>query len=163
MRITEEDCFSWDILWFAVDKNGVVGAFTSGVYGHIPEMICQFREQVDLLGEYFYFTEKADIFSQPHLTHQQGEKLNKNCSLFKDCLDLSSKGLVCYDACDYSKNIDTNNYFKISYPSSYLYIENLPTDVHKILQNLRIVHADFIKDTNVKVIHAYDDKNSDLR
>ena len=53
MRISELEVEYEDILWFAIDKFHRVIAFTSGVYGHVPEFVCRSKEETILIENYF--------------------------------------------------------------------------------------------------------------
>lgn len=49
MRITEEELEYLDITWFAVDKYGRILELTSAGSGHIPEFICESKENANIL------------------------------------------------------------------------------------------------------------------
>ncbi|MBD5101435.1 MAG: hypothetical protein HDT27_01825, partial [Subdoligranulum sp.] len=53
VRYTDIDLQIWDILWFAVDKNGYIGAFTSGGSNVVPEFVCCSKEETEILENYF--------------------------------------------------------------------------------------------------------------
>ena len=53
MRISELEVEYEDILWFAIDKFHRVIAFTSGVYGYVPELFCRSKEETILIENYF--------------------------------------------------------------------------------------------------------------
>jgi len=46
-RISDEEIFDYDILWFAVDSNDEIAQFDSGVYGLLPENVRRSKEQLE--------------------------------------------------------------------------------------------------------------------
>ena len=53
MRYTIIDLQCEDILWFGLDINGNVLAFTSGGSGNVPEFVCRSKEETELLIDFF--------------------------------------------------------------------------------------------------------------
>ena len=45
MRITKIDLQCYDYLWFAIDANGCIIAFTSGGIGDVPEFVCRSKSE----------------------------------------------------------------------------------------------------------------------
>lgn len=65
MRFSEIDLQCEDIMWFAVDENNAVVAFTSGGCGNIPEFVCCSREETEALEN--FFMNEAEISTVGHL------------------------------------------------------------------------------------------------
>ncbi|MBO5908067.1 MAG: hypothetical protein J6Q85_07975 [Clostridia bacterium] len=140
MRITNIDLQCEDIMWFAVDKNGYVVEFTSGGIGNVPEFVCADREENDFLEDYF----------KNRLAETTAEKLivsYEDNDLINDAVVLSRKGIFCFDA-------SGDSYDKLSMPEAPLNVENLPSDIRKILLN-RILDVDVAVADTVEVDHAY--------
>jgi hypothetical protein len=153
VRITELDCQIEDILWFALDKNGLVAAFFAGGCGNIPEEVCRKKENLEILEN--YFTDIAPVMAAANFTAEQGEKMNASCSLYKECSILSSKGIVCYDVYDNITKTHTSDYHKVSYPSQGLRAEHLPQSIKSIMWRVILHDVDFETDHFMKVVSAY--------
>jgi hypothetical protein len=128
MRITKEELEYLDITWFAVDKYGRILELTSAGSGHIPEFICESKENANILEDYFE---------------------NKAINNF---IDFSEKRLYYFDAYD-GKN-RTTNYIKKSSPSNPLLISQLPKHIFDILSNNRL-NIDAESVDSITVEHAY--------
>ena len=128
MRIIEEELEYLDITWFAVDKYGRVLELTSAGSGHIPEFICESKENANILEDYFE---------------------NKASNNF---IEFSENRLYYFDAYD-GKN-RTTNYIKKSSPSNPLLISQLPKHVFDILSNNRL-NIDAESVDSITVEHAY--------
>lgn len=53
MRYSAIDLQCEDIMWFGIDTNGCILAFTSGGYGPVPEYVCRSKEETTLLENFF--------------------------------------------------------------------------------------------------------------
>lgn len=112
MKFSKEELDYSDITWFAVDNQGRIIELTSAGSGHIPEWICESKENANILEEYFE---------------------NKASTNF---IEFSEKRLYYFDAHD-GKN-RTTNYIKKSSPSNPLLISQLPKHISDILSNNRL-------------------------
>ena len=54
MRYTNIDLQILDIMWFAIDRSGHIGAFTNGGINIVPEFVCCSKEETELLAETDY-------------------------------------------------------------------------------------------------------------
>jgi len=142
MRYSEMDLQIEDIMWFAIDKAGYVGAFTSGGCANVPEFICRSREDNEKV--YDYIMDELDDFASGRLLNvkshsEQGE----------DCSLLIEKGITCFDVHE-----NGDDYSKIAESFEPITIEQLDDEIKAILQDHKI-DADFMTDTIIKVEHAY--------
>lgn len=133
-----------DIMWFGVDKNGIIFECTSGGLGCVPSFVCDSKEETELLEEYF-----LDI---PDECAEGLYDNNESDDLFQDCIILSSKGIFCYDVAVDEERID--EYRRISEPVKPLTINDLPDDIKEIM-NSHKVDVDVTKDLYISVEHAY--------
>jgi len=142
MRYTEIDLQIEDIMWFAIDNFGRVGAFISGGSANVPEFVCEDREANEKL--YEYFTEILEDYCSGKLLNVKHHSEQE-----KECMALISKGITCFDV---YKNVD--DYCKIAEPFEVKTIDKLNDEIKDILKSHKI-DADFVQDTIIKVEHAY--------
>lgn len=128
MRFSKEELEYSDITWFAIDKQGKIIELTSAGSGHVPEFICESKENANILEDYFE---------------------NKASNNF---IEFSEKRLYYFDAYD-GKN-RTTNYIKKSSPSNPLLISQLPKHIFDILSNNRL-NIDAESVDSITVEHAY--------
>ena len=144
MRYTEIDLQSEDILWFAIDTNGSVLAFTSGGSGNVPEFVCRSKEETEFLESFF------DSYDAANTT---GILLieNDGSPLSEDALRYACHGITCFDV-----DINNNNssYTKISFPEKPLCISELPKDVRKVLSD-HTINVDASATNTIDVPHAF--------
>jgi len=145
MRYSEIDLQIEDIMWFAIDINGYVLAFTSGGCGNVPEFVCNSKEETTILSDFF-------MNSLNKTTNANLLIDNDGSYLAEDSIELSSKGIFCFDVF-----IDDNNncnYSKIASPSEPILFSSLPQNIKNIISshniNIDVLHTD-----TVTVKHAY--------
>lgn len=145
MRISELEVEYEDILWFAIDKFHRVIAFTSGVYGYVPEFVCHSKEETILIENYFDNCGKKT--ETKHIKDTDfGEKLIEFC----ECM--TQKGIYCFDS--YNGNEHVEYYTKISSPCEALVIENVPEPIASILKS-HIIDVDVEMVDIIHVCNAY--------
>ena len=145
MRISELEVEYEDILWFAIDKFHRVIAFTSGVYGDVPEFVCRSKEETILIENYFDNCGKKT--ETKHIKDTDfGEKLIEFC----ECM--TQKGIYCFDS--YNGNEHVEYYTKISSPCEALVIENVPEPIASILKS-HIIDVDVEMVDIIHVCNAY--------
>lgn len=145
MRISEIDLQCNDIMWFAIDKNGCVVALTSGGEGNVPEFICRSKSETKELEDFFLNLPTG--YSKSKLL------INDNGSqLVTDAMSLSQKGINCFDVC--SDPGFQYGYYKISSPDKNLHIDDLPSNIQKILSD-HIIDIDVTEADRIMVDNAY--------
>ena len=145
MKYSEIDLQIEDIMWFAIDKQNHILAFTSGGYGNIPEFVCRSKEETHLLEN--FFIKKLKKSTQAILLIDSEEN-----SLIEDGLILAEKGIFVYDV---SFDIGHGEeYIQIATPKKPLLIEQLPAEILTILDNHKI-SANATTDKSIRVEHAY--------
>lgn len=127
MRFTEIELQCEDILWFAIDVNGHIMAFTSGGAGCVPEFVCGNKENTYSLQDYFLDEYMPD-------------------------LKLEEKGLFCYDV-NYDDNYG-NTYIKTSTPESPINFNDLPDKIKELLK-LNTLDLNANTSDTIEVKHAY--------
>lgn len=144
MKITKQEIEFEDIMWLALDKHGKILVCTSGVYGNIPEFICESRENVNILIDFFVNKLKESTEAVILRSNNFGKEL------LEECKKLSNKGLFCFDAYDGINH--TSTYTKISIPKKALNISDLPTDIQKIIEknqlDINVENLDILEVTN---------------
>lgn len=137
MRYTDIDLQIWDILWFAVDKNGYIGAFTSGGSNVVPEFVCCSKEETEILEHYFLEELKPSTVCIFGVAYEDND-------LMRDSEALSQKGLFCFDMSEQT----ASNYDLLSYPQTPLSYVALPQQIRGLLESHKI-NSDF---TNAKTV-----------
>jgi len=144
MKYTEIDLQIEDIMWFGVDKNGIVFEATSGGCANVPTFVIESKERTEQLKEYFLNLpegNKESIF----LT-----ELDPDFPAYSECLNLTKNGLTCFDVSDE----DENSYKKIATSSSPLKFEMLPDNIKQILSANKL-DIDVQTSNNLSVEHGY--------
>ena len=144
MRISEIDLQCEDIMWFAVDSKGNIFECTSAGCGNVPEYICKSREETDSLLE--YFTEKSPVVTKAKLLIPAEDN-----DLTANIIDLSSKGIYCFDLTDYDCD---DQYSMVSLPEKPINVSDLPANIQELLSD-HIYSGDVSKETTIRVEHAY--------
>ena len=144
MRYSEIDLQCEDITWFGIDANNHIVAFASGGIGNIPEFVCRSKEETDELYGFFYDTLGKTT---------KGHALVTDCNpLVSEFVDLSSKGLYCFDVD--TQNAEGDVYMKISYPDTPIFLDDLPDNVKAVLQD-HIIDIDLARINKIHVPHTY--------
>ncbi|MBQ3865437.1 MAG: hypothetical protein II776_00935 [Clostridia bacterium] len=145
MKFTEIDLQCEDIMWFGIDKNGLVFECTSGGIGCVPKFVCESKENTAIL-ESFFLQELKET--------TQGTLLipGTDSQLSQDVLSLSKKGVYCFDvAIDDGR---PNEYKKIAAPDHPIMLSDLPDRIKSIMCN-HIVDVDVASESLIRVAHAY--------
>ena len=145
MKYTEIDLQCEDIMWFGVDRNGLIFECTSAGIGCVPSFVCDSREETEELVSFF-----LDNFQ----TTTQGSLLfdASDNQLTQDCLILSGKGIFCFDvAIDEDR---PNEYKRIAFPQEPIKVSDLPKKIQSILATHK-VDVDVTFDAYISVPHAY--------
>lgn len=164
MKINKEDLPFLDLIWFAVDRFNKVIELTSGGSAILPDFIIKSVEDVEFLEKYFFdefksFTkiqyyydygggshrknQKIDKYGEPqeiqHIKKKRYEQLLK-IPIFNESVDLTSKGIYCFDACPRDPNGPLiNSYRIVAEPKVPLILSDLKDDnVKRILSNQRL-------------------------
>ena len=145
MRITEIDLQCEDVMWFGVDKQNHVFECTSAGCGNVPEFVCKSKENTAFLVD--FFVQELNEFTQENLL----VNYNNANELLNDCIQLSRKGIYCFDI--FEKN--EKQYVKIIEPIKPLHFDELPQKVKELL-NVNRVDVDVMNEVVISVKHAYD-------
>lgn len=140
MRYTDIDLETSDIMWFAIDKNGYIGAFTSGGMNIVPEFVCRSKEETELLEDYF-------LNSLSPSTAYILDVCDADNFLMRDSKSLSEKGLFCFNMSEEAKT----DYDLLAHPQIPQNFESLPKNIYNILKFHRI-SCDFTIAKTVKLL-----------
>lgn len=143
MKYTELDLQIEDIMWFGIDKNGVVFEATSGGCANVPEFVINSKEDNEQLNDYFLGLDDGNAESTFL------EELDPEYPAYNDCLSLTKNGITCFDVDD----DDTDSYKKIAITSIPLTINNLPENITKILST-HVVDYDILAISKLSVEHG---------
>ena len=146
MRITMIDLQCEDIMWFAVDIHGRIFACTSAGEGNVPEFVCENRENVDFLEDFFLNELQINTKEQYCLP------ANKKNQLVCDFISLSGKGIYCFDS--YVDDAMQRKYKKITTPANHISLDELPPKIKLLLAKNRI-DVDVDISEYIVVPHAY--------
>lgn len=150
MRITEFYLEIEDVEWYGVDENNKIAQFTSGGSKMVPEFICESREKLDIICD--YFGRLNHILSEDVSFSDEASKYSRK-EYLEDCKLLSSKGIYCYDISD--ERSATSDYVLVCKPTSELLITDLPEDIQRIMRDYKISNAYFDKGNSIYVKKAY--------
>lgn len=139
MRYSNIDLQCTDIMWFGIDIEGHIAAFTSGGEAFVPEFVCRSKSETELLEN--FFLNQLEASTQYILAVEE-----KDNYLIRDSKILSSKGLFCFDVSS-AKDID---YELISHPQTPLSMDDLPTEIIIILQSHRMRNS-FTNTENINI------------
>ena len=144
MRYTIIDLQCEDILWFGLDINGNILAFTSGGSGNVPEFVCRSKEETELLIDFF---NNYDAFSTGAelLIEEDGSPLST------DALNFAQHGITCFDV-DYDS--DDYSYVKIASPDKTITLNDLPDNIKKIISD-HLIEVDALQVNKINVPHAF--------
>ena len=144
MRYTIIDLQCEDILWFGLDINGNVLAFTSGGSGNVPEFVCRSKEETELLIDFF---NKYDAFSTgAHLLIE-----DDGSPYSSDARNFAQHGITYFDV---DIDNDSHSYIKVSFPDKTIVSSDLPDNIQKILSD-HIIDFDALCTDKIDVPHAY--------
>ncbi|WP_291581489.1 hypothetical protein [Clostridium sp. UBA6640] len=150
MRITEFDLEIEDLEWYAIDGDDNIAQFTTGGTGRVPEFICESRENLDIVCEYF------DALS---IYIAEAKLINKSVAEYpsdnylEECINMTRKGIFCYDVSNGKEHLQ--DYQLVSKPDKELYLSDLPKQIQEILINYRINNTCFSKEECISVVSAY--------
>jgi len=150
MRITEIDLEVEDIEWYGIDEDGRVAQFTSGGSKMVPEFICESRESLDSVSEFFENL-NPDIAEEVTFSEEASKYPRKE--YLQECKKTAQKGLYCYDISD-EEDI-TGRYILICKPSYELLISDLPETIQSILLNYKIPNINFMNNRIISIEAAY--------
>lgn len=139
MRYSDIDLQIEDVMWFAVDRNGKIGAFTSGGCANVPEFVCKSREDNKALYDYF-------MYHFPDSTCGELFYVPRGGSLEEDCVLLVGKGIICFDV-----YMGKDYYVKVATTGLSAIFDDLADNIKTIMKD-HVIDADFTVDTNIHVV-----------
>lgn len=142
MRYSQIDLQIYDIMWFAVDRNGCIGCFTAGGSANIPEFICRSKEDNEYVCDYF-------LNELPESTVGRIYGIKKNTQLWKECSSLVKKGIICFDDKD-----NGVSYQLVAMPRDSIAKSSISSDIQKIMADFNL-DTDFCIDKLIEPQNAY--------
>lgn len=151
MNFIKEDLPYLDIIWFAVDNFNKVIELASGGSAILPDFIIKdvFKSFTEIKYYYDYGggtrrkARKIDKYGAPQKIQQINKKRYEQLlkiPIFNESVDLTSKGIYCFDACPRDPNGPLiNSYRIVAEPKVPMLLSDLKDDnVKKILNNQRL-------------------------
>ncbi len=145
MRYSEIDVQCEDIMWFGIDADRHILAFTSGGCGCVPEYVCRSKEETAQLEKFFMEKLKPSCESIMEIS-------DDGSFLTEDALHLSQKGIFVYDV-SFEKN-HKDEYTIIARPTVPLQIDGLPKEIISVLAD-HIIECGMAGSKFIHVKHAY--------
>lgn len=130
MIIDNEEEFTTDWDWYAVDTDGCIGHFTSAGFRAVPKSVKKDRERTQKISSYFF--EQAPVMgdwsvrAQAEIDCGGWSKQGKE-RYIKDFALMASKGLFSFDT-ELNNSVE-GRYFLVAIPKRFLRIDNLPTEI----------------------------------
>jgi hypothetical protein len=160
MSITELDEEVTDYDWFAVDKQGRIGHFTTGGIGVLPRSVA--ASVGDLHYVRSFFRDILPISTQAYLAAKAQEAATKIESegvverRFRDFVMMASRGLYSFDHsyaldCLRPRTGPCPLYYRIAIPTRSIHLSDLPDAVKAILVRTTFADVDFSQKDEVRV------------
>jgi hypothetical protein len=141
MEINDLDQETQDLDWFALDREGAIGHFTTGGAGFLPRSVAASAEDLRAVTRYFHHT--APILGHP-IVHPQArhrvrlfpssdQDAEAACTTYlRDYAAAASRGLYSFDSEQTGQR--PTGYFRVASPSRPLVAEALPREIRDILE-----------------------------
>jgi hypothetical protein len=170
MVISDTDQEVYDYDWFAVDKEGHVGRFSTGGNGAMPKVVAASREDLQSIADFFNaLAPSTEATLAPRARKAAGdvnwrkrwtgppmdaEAAAARC--FEDFMRMARRGLYSFDhsyALDHraTRVRPCSLYYRIAIPIKSLHVADLPVDVRTVLNRLVFTSSDFSHDDEVNV------------
>jgi len=138
--IDEQEEFTRDWDWYAVDQDGRIGHFTSAGMRVLPKSVKQDRETTELIAGYFF--EQAPVVGKwavrPEAGADSGGRKHQGFERFiRDFALMASKGLFSFDT-DPLFRAEKGRYYLVAVPERILLVSELPQDIRKLLSRIRV-------------------------
>jgi hypothetical protein len=144
-EITEDQQIGFDLDWFATDVEGRIAHFASGGT-LLPRSVARSRENLDQLLEFFGSVAKwTDYVVSPNFENRMDIRLIPDMDRYlRSYAEMSSKGLYSYDVSEMRHTF--RPYFLITVPHRPLMIDDVPSEIRMILNNVRMEKVSFDRD-----------------
>ena len=136
--IDEQEEFTRDWDWYAVDQDEHIGHFTSAGMRVLPRSVKQDRETTEIIARYFF--EQAPVVGKWSVRAEAeadcgGWKKQGFERYIRDFALMASKGVFSYDT-DLIRT-EEGRYYLVAIPERILLINDLPSDVRKLISRIR--------------------------
>lgn len=132
MGYTDMDSTNDNIMWFAVDRNSRIAAFTTTTMDNLPEFVCKSKDINQKLYNYF-------MYHLPDSTCGEILEKLKTSSQEEDCVLLIGKGVTCFGMSN------SHEYHKIAETRDPITIDMLDDEIKELMKSNKL-EADFIVD-----------------
>jgi hypothetical protein len=143
MKIPDIDVETQDLDWFAIDKEGAVGHFTTGGFGVLPRPAASsYGDLKKLLGFFRETLAPATTASISNnlQSHKQFNNDSAKSRYLHDSIAMASRGLFSFDCCYGNR---PTGYFKVTLPSKPLHFSSLPVEIQQILKRTVLSEISF--------------------
>ncbi|WP_223650490.1 hypothetical protein [Hymenobacter psoromatis] len=153
MQITEIDQEVTDYDWFAIDKQGSIGHFSSNG-GILPNSISTSAEDLESVVDYFTsLKERTGHKLAPNFSYPQEIKgTEQKAKFLSSFANYSDCGLYSFDRIEpnYRRDLEKQDYSAITQPNKPLLITQVPESIQTIL-NRTVCNCDFSTNTVIKL------------
>ena len=135
---------SADLDWFASDKYGRIGWFTSGFWGHVPKSVADELPHLDHLMDYFVegplLGERGPAEIADHLNLPGPiSSWDRYGQYVEGVVRMAKKGLFCFDVMKVTGNdYQTRGYDRIAVPASALTLADVVPEIAAVLVRIRL-------------------------
>ena len=138
--IDEQEEFTRDWDWYAVDQDGRIGHFTSAGMRVLPKSVRQDRETTELIARYFF--EQVPVVGKWAVRPEAegdcgGWKRHGFERFIRDFALMASKGLFSFDT-DPLFRTEKGRYYLVAVPQRVLLLNELPQDIGRLLSRIRV-------------------------
>jgi hypothetical protein len=141
-----------DYDWFAVDKEGSIGHFTTGGDGTLPRSVAVSSSDLRYITDFFRRTLQTS--TQAHLApkaQEAAEEMESEVAVerrFRDFVMMASRGLYSFN---HSYALDCPNprirpcplYYRIAIPARSIHLSDLPDAIQAILVRTTLADVEF--------------------
>jgi hypothetical protein len=135
--IDEQEEFTRDWDWYAVDQDGHIGHFTSAGMRLLPKSVKQDRETTEAIARYFF--EQAPVVGKwavrPEAEADCGGWKKQGFERYiRDFALMASKGLFSFDT-DLIRT-EKGRYYLVAVPERILLVNDLPLDIGELVSRI---------------------------
>ena len=135
MNISDVEEEITDLDWFAPDKEGAIGHFTTGGFGVLPRSVASSKEDLERVSKYFNSlppNRGAPILSAKAKEIIATKDEKARTAYLQDYLKAASRGLYSFNYQHIGRR--PAPYFLVAIPERPLYVTDLPLDIQEVLK-----------------------------
>jgi hypothetical protein len=140
----EDEQWTKDLSWFAVDIAGKIGHFTTGGEKLLPPKVAKNKQLWEKINE--YFNSLSSLEEENYLVCSDLSHHRKDCPItdlygyIKPSAKMTEKGLYSYDS---PPLLWERPYIRVTIPKKELTLEDLPEEIKHFMEGLRLYEISF--------------------